>query len=219
MGIPSDFSNKGVAGFNVSSATLVKIEQQYKGVKGKTFTSPGGGKFVRIDDPRAIDSNGLRTVGADSASTSLLGTENTWLPRLHADGTLTYAGKCAWLECTNVTIPKNKRLWFRYAFLRFSSLPADSFSVLLCFPNDDTSVPPLPPYWICSVKELQENRGNINQTDWTECFVEIDKNADFHGTLRWVVATGHNLADQNSIPGNTRFTRPGCLLIDAIDIR
>lgn len=218
MGIPSDFSDTGLTGFNVSSTKLVKIEQQYKGVKGKKFISPGGGKFVRIDDPGAVDSNGLRTTDASNTSISLE-TGNTWLPRLHADGTLTCGGKCAWLECTNVTIPKNKRLWFRYAFLRFSSLPADSFSVLLCFPNDDTSVPPLPPYWICSVKELQENRGNINQTDWTECFVEIDKNADFHGTLRWVVATGHNLADQNSIPDNTRFTRPGCLLIDAIDIR
>lgn len=37
MGIPSDFSNTGLTGFKVSSTKLVKIEQQYKGVRGKNL--------------------------------------------------------------------------------------------------------------------------------------------------------------------------------------
>lgn len=218
MGIPTDFSNASLSGFSVSSAKLVKIEQQYKGVKGKNFLSRNGGNFVRIDDPRAVDSDGLRESDAKNASINL-STENSWLPRIHADGTLTYGGRGAWLECTDVKIPKDKRLWFCYAFLRFASLPTNAFAALLLFPNNDTKAAPLPPYWISSVKDMQESMGGINQTGWTECFVEIDNNKDFQGTIRWVVSTGHNVTGHSSIPDNTRYARPGCLLIDAIDIR
>ncbi len=214
MGIPTDFSNASLSRFEVSSPRLVKIEQEYKGARGKKFFPCNNGNFVRVDDPRAIDSNGVRRsdVLGDAQS---LEDEMNWLPHVHPDGTLTYGGNSAWLECRDVHIPKDKRLWFRYAFLRFSSLPCDAFAVLLCFPNNATGIKPLPPYWISSVKDLT----NANQTDWIECFVEVDNQNDFNGTLRWVVSTGHNVVDRNAIPDNTRFARPGCLLIDAIDIR
>lgn len=215
MGIPTQFSDGSLAGFTLSSNKLVGVENQYNGIRGKLFTPCDGGRFVRIDDPRAIDSDGLRTLEAQGVAKDL--TNVAWLPRTHPDGTLTYGGKGAWLECQNVSVSKEKRLWFRYAFLRFGSLPTNAFAVLLAFPGN-TDANPLPPYWICSVKHLEEEQIGANQTEWTECFVEIDPGADFCGTLRWVVGTGHNVADAQAIPDGTRFARPGCLLIDEIGI-
>ncbi|WP_295625506.1 hypothetical protein [uncultured Nitrosomonas sp.] len=219
MGIPSNFSHKGLAGFHVSSSKLVAVEQQYQNAEGGYIVSPKGKCFVRIDNPRAANSDGLRQPDADNAAYSLT-EEKNWLPRIHPDGTLTHGGKGAWLECRNILIPENKCLWFRYAFLRFASLPTNTFAALLFFPNDDTSAAPLlPPHWICCVKDLQQDRGGIYQTDWTEDSVRIDYDGDFQGTVRWIVSTGHSVTDRGAIPNNTRFARPGCLLIDAIDIR
>lgn len=222
MSIPANFC-KALTGLCGSSDKLVKTEQQYKGARGYAFLPCHSRQyFIRIDDPRAIDSDGLRESDANNASMDLI--KESWLPRRYADGTLTYGGKGAWLECRDVVIPKDKRLWFRYAFLRFSSLPLDVMAALLLFPNNDTNATPLPPYWICSVKDLQENMDNVNQTGWTECFAGVDRDKDFRGTLRWVVTTGHNVtghnvAGQSSTADNTRFAGPGCLLIDDIDIR
>lgn len=217
MGIPSNFSDEGLSGFHVSSSKLVTIEQQYESENRECVVSDEG-CFVRIDDPRAIDSDGLRLPEAKNAAISLVAEKN-WLPRVHSDGTLTYGGRGAWLECRNVLIPKNKRLGFRYTFLRFASLPTNAFAVLLFFPNDNTSATPLTPHWICCVKDLQQDKGGIYQTGWTEDLVKIDCSGDFQGTVRWIVSTGHSVSDQGVIPDNTRFARPGCLLIDAIDIR
>lgn len=211
MGIPSNFNDEGLSGFHVSSHKLVAIEQQYKNAEGKYVVSPAGKCFVRIDDPRAIDSDGLRQLEINNAAISLV-EEKNWLPRVHPDAMLTYGGKCAWLECRNILIPENKCLWFRYAFLRFSSLPTNAFAALLFFPNDDTSAAPLlPPHWICCVKDLQQDSGNIYQTGWIEDSVKIDYNGDFKGTVRWIVSTGHSVTDQGATPDNIRFARPGCL--------
>ncbi len=214
MGIPTQFSDGSLTGFKLSSSKLVAVENQYDGLRGKLFTPCNGGRFVRIDDPRAVDSDGLRTPEAQAAAKDL--TNVDWLPRIHPDETLTYGGKGAWLECQNVHVPKDKRLWFRYAFLRFGSLPTNVFAALLAFPDN---ADPLPPVWVYDVKQLEESQFGANQTEWTECFVdEINASADFLGTLRWVVGTGHNVADKQAIPDGTRFARPGCLLIDEIDI-
>lgn len=214
MGIPTKFSEESFAGFKLSSSKLVGMESQYSGIQGKLFVPCNGKRFVRIDDPRAVDSDGLRTPEAQVAAKDL--TNVTWLPHLHPDDTLTYGGKGAWLECQNVSVPKGKILWFRYAFLRFGSLPANAFAALLALPEN---ADPLPPVWIFDVKQLEEEQFGANQTEWTECFVnEINSNGDFFGTIRWVVGTGHNVADKQAIPDGTRFSRPGCLLIDEIGI-
>jgi len=216
MGIPSDFSNKGLSGFHVSSSKLVKIEPHYQNAAGQSVTSSHESCFVRIDDPHAIDSNGMRLPDAKNAAISLV--HESWLPRNHPDGTLTHGGKGAWLEYQNVLIPKNKQLWFRYNFLRFASLPTNAFAALLFFPNGDTNTAPLAPHWICCVKDLQQDQGGIYQTGWTEASVPVNYGSDFTGTVRWIVSTGHSVTSSSSIPDNTRFARPGCLLIDAIDI-
>lgn len=214
MGIPTNFSEESLADFKFSSNKLISTERQYSGHRGKLFVPCDGGWFVRIDDPRAIDSDGLRTPEAQAAANDF--TNVAWLPHLHPDDTLTYGGKGAWLECQNVNVPKGKTLWFRYAFLRFGSLPANAFAALLAFP---AGADPLPLVWIFDVKQLEEDQFGANQTEWTECFVnDINASADFLGTIRWVVGTGHNVADKQAIPDGTRFARPGCLLIDEIGV-
>jgi hypothetical protein len=214
MSIPTNFSEESLADFKFSSNKLVGTERQYSGLRGKLFVPCEGKRFVRIDDPRAVDSDGLRTPEAHAAAKDL--TNVAWLPHLHPDDTLTYGGRGAWLECQNVGVPKGKALWFRFAFLRFGSLPTNAFATLLAFPD---GADPLPPVWIFDVKQLEEDQFGANQTEWTECVVsDISASADFLGTIRWVVGTGHNVADKQAIPDGTRFARPGCLLIDAIGI-
>ncbi|MCA9470973.1 MAG: hypothetical protein MRJ96_15955 [Nitrospirales bacterium] len=215
MCIPTTFTSSKLDGFKLSSDTLVKLHKTYKGSRGKVFCPVDGGRFVRVDDPRAVDSDDMRTLTADQAAMDL--TQLPWLPRIHQDGTKTFGGKGAWIECQDVEIPKDKRLWFRYAFLRFDAFPTNAFAALVAYPKNNIHEP-LPAYWISDVKDLEETHNGANQTQWTECFVEIDPNTDFVGTLRWVVGTGHNV-EEDGIPNNTRFASPGCLLIDAIDVR
>jgi hypothetical protein len=228
MGIPSKLSLAGLSKFRVnncyiSSEHLVGIEHQYKNAEGKSVESPEGGCFVRIDDPNRIDSDGLRLKEADAAAESFVEEEepswnqSKWLPRIYPNGMQTWSGKGAWLECRDIQISVNKSLYFRYDFLRFSSLPTNAFAALLFFPQGDTNAPPIQIHWICCIKDLQQDKGDIYQTGWTEDSVKIDGNGDFCGTVRWIVSTGHFLP-KHEIPNNTRFVRPGCLLIDAIDI-
>lgn len=204
------------AAFRASGATAttegqIFLESEFEGVRRKKVKpcSDAFDMFLRLDAPRSIDSNGMRTVSAPDTAAIV--------PEIDHGGPITYPGDGAWLECNDVAIPPGKALRFYWGFLRFDGFPGNDYCV---FHAEGTggAVPVI----LSQVIELEIN-GNARQTEgpggrvWIEHLWQPPDG--FNGRLRWIMTNGQLILNPDvDQPSNRRFAWPSAMVLCGLDI-
>lgn len=207
-------NNIATAAFRATGADALvhgpsALETKFEGRQGKIVrTCSGFDRFLRLDSPREIDSDGVRKPNVQAANVA------TIVPPIDHGGAKTFPGDGAWLECNNVTIPAGKSLHFYWGFLRFDGLPANDF----CLFQPDGE----PPVHLSQIFDLEMN-GNANQTSGPGGRVWMEKtwkpqNGSFNGHLRWIVANAELVLSAGGSPTGLQFVRPSAMVLCGLDI-
>ncbi len=193
-----------VASVHGSSA----LEAQFTGRRGRIVRPLGGfGQLLRLDSPRAVDSNGVRNNNVQAANVAAI------IPPIDHGGAKTFPGDGAWLECNHVTIPAGSSLRFHWGFLRFDGLPSNDFCV---FEPEGAPLVPL-----MQIFDLEMN-GNANQTQGPGGHVWIEHiwtpPGGFSGRLRWIVANAELVLNAHGPPTGLEFVRPSAMVLCGLDM-
>lgn len=219
MALPNnnkDFS-AGFSGFDTQG--LVSLHSHWVGrISSRPYTSANGQFFVRIDDIRNIDLTDETRLNPDLSVIDI----DYKYP--NGNGTWTYGGDGAYLECQGVTIPAGQGLSFNFQFIAgdTTSRGGNDFAVILAYPNDDLTVVPKSKVFY-DIRKLRKGNPRRLQTDnenW-QVFNSWNPTNDatgFSGTLRWVMMNGQIRRNKSDQPTLALNARPSCLLIDFIDI-
>ncbi|MGI9489630.1 MAG: hypothetical protein ACR2RF_27825 [Geminicoccaceae bacterium] len=184
------------------------LEAQFTGRQGKIVRPCSGfDRFLRLDSPRGIDSNGVRKPNVQAANVAAI------VPPIDHGGARTHPGDGAWLECNHVTIPAGSALRFHWGFLRFDGLPGNDFCAFE--PEGEPLVT------LAQIFDL-EMRGNANQTRGPGGHVWIEHvwkpSGGFSGRLRWIVANAELVLSASDPPTGLEFVRPSAMVLCGLDI-
>lgn len=187
---------------------LSALETKFEGRQGKIVRPCSGfDRFLRLDSPRDIDSNGVRKPNVQAADVA------TIMSPIDHGGARTFPGDGAWLECNQVTIPAGSSLRFHWGFLRFDGLPSNDFCA---FEPEGAPVVPL-----MQIFDLEMN-GNANQTRGPGGHVWIEHAwmppGGFSGRLRWIVANAELVLSASDPPTGLEFVRPSAMVLCGLDI-
>jgi hypothetical protein len=189
---------------------LSALETEFLGDRRKIVRpcSPAFNRFLRLDAPRDINSDGMRKNPAAAADVAAI------MAPINHGGAETFPSDGAWLECVNVNIPTGRALRFFWGFLRFDGFPGNDFCA---FQVDDQQ-----PAILKQVIELEID-GNARQTEgpggvvWLEHRWQPPNN--FQGRLRWIVANGQLILNPaTTTPSQRRFAWPSAMVLCGLDI-
>jgi hypothetical protein len=212
MPLPVDnkrFERGDLSGYSSSGIALVERffqDEEY----GDQYHPLDGQFFLRLDDPHDITFDGER-----SSVTSTMAVSTTYIKLQNSDGSVTHGADGAWLEFSE-TIPKKSALWLRFAFIDYDVLPYNDFALLEATHADGT----VERETICDLTSIAVHRMRRNSaTFWDSYFWQPKKS--FNGTIRIVMSNGQmrpTSSGRGSRPTIERYSRPSCLLIDALDV-
>ncbi len=209
MSIPSDnntFSLGDFSGYQVDGRCKVVDFFDYHSPFSTNVTRikpfGTGHYFALLDDPTLVDANGSRLKDPalpTPADTSGISFKDDFGITSGIDGAI--------LEALDVSIPKGKRLQFRWRFLCYDTSAGQINDFSLFDAIFDSGQ-------LAHRKVLAQSSdlsgGGI--TGWATWNWQPE--ADFHGTLRWVASNG---TQQNPpVANSSSRARPSALLLDSI---
>lgn len=208
MAIPADnwnFQKGDLSGYTHQGR--VGVAQELRGLVNRKYLPFSSPYMAYIDDPWSADStDGTRTQSRNLAPAW----DGGGLQIPNRDGTLTFAGDGAYLECPQVVAQRGQQLCFWYVFIGCDSLDCNDFALLELRPPGAAPERVL----ICDIQMLERlNPGKPTQSrEWVQFVYPFAQ--DFSGDVRWVVCNG-----KVGLPGSAEaLAWPSSLLLDNIQL-